>query len=639
MHRSGTSLVASLLHALSVRLGEHLVPGDINNQPGYFEDLKFNRFHKRVLSQCCVADDPGHSDWGWTESERLDTSRFSSFREQAQRLLIASNHKAGPWGWKDPRTTLFLDFWESLVEGARFLLVYRFPWDVADSMQRLEAGVFLRNPDYAYRIWKFYNSRLRDFYVEHSDRCLLVSVNALKRNLETFVSLLTEKLGLPLLESPLEEIFKEHLFKTIDGDDPLIGLVSAAYPDCAELLSELDELADISSHGLWQARPVRSRLSIADGDPVDLSIIIPCYEQGTLLLEAVASAERHAPARCELIIINDGSRQAKTLEILGLLKRSGYRVIDQENSGLSVARNKAIDLARGRYILPLDDDNRIREGLITEAISVLDSSPGVGVVYGDRYDFGGRSGIQQIPDFDLDKLLEGNYIDACAVFRKQVWIDCQGYDLFMSNATDWELWIHAAEAGWRFHHIPQLTFDYRVRPNSMVSHVDAAKNASLQKMVRVKHPELYWAKAQRELAQSKRVLTGEKDQHNRLKAEFATLRSQLEIAKAQADEMNQKLAAKDEEILAGEVRQNQWQDAHDMIESQLEISRAQIAEMNHELVAKDYQLAAKDEEVFARDERIERMANSFGWRMLSRYGRIKHKYLLPVYRLLGHVSR
>jgi hypothetical protein len=132
---------------------------------------------------------------------------------------------------------------------ARYVLVYRFPWDVADSMQRLEAEVFLRNPEYAYRIWTFYNKRLRKFYEEHSNRCLLVSINALKENVDTFVNLLSDKLGLPTQASRLEEVFKDHLFKTIGGQDPLIDLVAAAHPECARLLSELDEMADISGAG------------------------------------------------------------------------------------------------------------------------------------------------------------------------------------------------------------------------------------------------------------------------------------------------------------------------------------------------------------------------------------------------------
>lgn len=573
MHRSGTSLMASLLAALSIDIGDHLLPADSHNQLGYFEDTEFLSFHQRVLSQLCDREEPGHPDWGWTESESLDVSRFSEFRNQAQRLIAARTHKTGPWGWKDPRTTLFLDFWDSLLEEARYVLVYRFPWDVADSMQRLEAEVFLRNPEYAYRIWTFYNSKLRDFYQEHSDKCLLVSINALKENVDTFSNLLIDKLGLTTKASQLEELFREHMFKTIGGQDPLIDLVAATHPACARLLSELDEMADISGAGLWQARPVRSRLSrpdATDEQMIDVSVVTPCYDQGTLLLEAIASAERHAPPRCELIIVNDGSRQPSTLEILNLLKRWGYFVIDQENAGLTAARNKAISLARGRYILPLDDDNRIREGFLSESIRVLNDDPEIGIVYGDRYDFGLRTAIERIAEFDLDALLEGNYIDACAVFRKQVWIDCQGFDPFMCPLDDWEFWVHAAERGWRFHHIPRVTFDYRVRPGSLISDIRSGGSAEdFRKQIRAKYPELYWAKSIKA--------------HNQLN-----------------DLKNEVVRLKDE-----------------------------VVQLKHEQARLQFERDSLAAQLAEREARIEMINRSRGWRLVSYYARLKHRLLPP----------
>ena len=597
MHRSGTSLVASLLAALSVDIGDKLLPADSHNRPGYFEDIEFLSFQREVLSQLCVPEGPGHSDWGWTESERLDVGRFSEFRDQAQSLLMARSDKTGPWGWKDPRTTLFLDFWDSLLEEARYVLVYRFPWDVADSMQRLEAEVFLRNPEYAYRIWEFYNKRLRNFYEQHPDRCLLVSINALKENVEQFVSLLSDKLGLPTQASPLEEVFKDHLFKTIQGQDPLIDLVAAAYPDCARLLSDLDELADISGAGLWQARPVRSRLSrpdAADNGTIDVSVVTPCYDQGTLLLEAIASAERHAPPRCELIIVNDGSRQPLTLEILNLLRRGGYFVFDQENAGLSAARNQAISLARGRYILPLDDDNRIREGFLPEAIRVLDGSPEVGVVYGDRYDFGLRTAIERTAEFDLDALLDGNYIDACAVFRKQVWTDCQGFDPLMCPLDDWEFWVHAAARGWRFHHIPRVTFDYRVRPGSLISEIRSGGTAEgFQQRIRAKHSGLYWAKSVKEIEALKQLVAEQTDLQNRLKDQLEQLKEELSRLKGEQDR------------LKGE--QDRLRDERDSLVGQLA----------------------------NREATIQMITRSRGWRLVSFYARWKHRFLSPFHRLFS----
>jgi glycosyltransferase involved in cell wall biosynthesis len=509
MHRSGTSLLASWLSALSFDLGQRLLPPDKGNPRGYFEDIDFLEFQRKVLPECCPPDDGGHPDWGWTESEQLNRNRLIDFTPCATTLLAARAEKRGLWGWKDPRTSLLLDFWDALLVDAYYIFVYRFPWDVADSMQRLGEDVFLRNPDYAYRIWSFYNSHLRDFFLKNSRRCLLLSINALKENPDRLVDLLREKLGFEMREANLRDIYEHELFNGIDGSDPLIDLVAATSPQCTKLLAELDELADLSGSGLWRERPLRSRFKKGNNTSgpcqIDVSVVIPSFDDGQFLIEAIASCERVAPKNCELIVVNDGSKQPRTLEILEILRAAGYFLVDQVNQGLSTARNAGIGLACGRYILPLDADNKIRARFIEDAIRALDSSPEIGIVYGYRQFFGMRTGIDEVAEFDLDEILTFNYIDACAIFRKQVWADCGGYDQRVSPLEDWELWISAAEKGWRFHRLPRVTMEYRTRPESLLSMVDDAE--FLDKMLEyiiTKHYELYKPRLVKQLVKMKR---------------------------------------------------------------------------------------------------------------------------------------
>ena len=202
-----------------------------------------------------------------------------------------------------------------------------------------------------------------------------------------------------------------------------------------------------------------------------LSVIIPCHDDGDYLIEAVASVERNAPEG-ELIIVDDGSTQPRTIEVLAELRDAGdrvrvsRRVIDQPHSGLSAARNAGIAAATGDYLLPLDADNRLLPGFAAEAVAQLDADPTVGVVYGDRREFGERTGDVAVPDFDLPRMLWSNYIDACAVMRRAVWSDAGGYDVTFSDWEDWDFWLGAAERGWRFVHLPRLAFEYRIRPDS-----------------------------------------------------------------------------------------------------------------------------------------------------------------------------
>jgi len=507
MHRSGTSLVASILSSLGVDMGERQLAADRHNPRGYFEDLDFLTLNREMLRAAAASDDGGHPDWGWTESERLDRDRFAAWRERAARLV--GEHAVAPggalWGWKDPRSTLLLDFWDPLLAGARYVLVYRFPWEVADSMQRLGAEVFLRRPDYAWRIWAFYNRHLLDFHRRHSGRSLLVSTDAVRRAPERLLALLEERLGLDPARARAEEIVDPELFRSLAADDPLVSLSALAHPDCTALLAELDAAADVSAEGLWSLGSPRVRPSAPP--PPRLSVVIPCYDQGEFLLDAVASVERSIEEPYELIIVNDGSRESRTREVLDLLRQAGYRVVDRENGGLAAARNTGVELARAPYILPLDADNRLRSGFVTPALAILDESPEVAAVYGDRYDFGLRNGTIDVPPFDLDSLLPFNFIDACALLRKEVWTACGGYDPGMPAPgwEDWDLWIGAAERGWHLHHLPGEAFDYRVRPSSMVTQFeDEERRRRMYTYVIAKHRGLYWQRLPEILVASQR---------------------------------------------------------------------------------------------------------------------------------------
>jgi hypothetical protein len=492
MHRSGTSLIASLVSSIGVRLGDRLVPPDRYNPRGYFEDTEILALNREMLGAATDADDGGHPDWGWTETGRLNRESFSSFRERASALVEARNlaSAGSTWGWKDPRTTLALEFWDSIVPSARYVLVYRHPWEVADSMQRLGAEVFLRRPDYAWNIWRFYNTRLLEFYRRHKGRALLVSANATRLNPEQLLELLKTRFGLGRSEQN-DIVVDPDLFRGAGKDDPLPALAALAHRDAAELLIDLDAAADLSGAGLWNQRLPPARSHQAKEITPRVSIIIPCHNHGEYLIEAVASVERSVEGPRELIIVNDGSDDPRTVEVLDLLREAGYRVLTQKKLGLPAARNAGIREAQSSYILPLDADNRLRPGFVTAAMAILDAQPEVGVVYGDRRDFGMRDAEVRVPPFDAEALLQCNFIDACALMRKEVWSACGGYDSALPAWEDWDLWIGATERGWQFHHLPGIAFDYRVRPDSMGAVLRDEQLQQISSYVFGKHRSLY----------------------------------------------------------------------------------------------------------------------------------------------------
>ena len=202
-----------------------------------------------------------------------------------------------------------------------------------------------------------------------------------------------------------------------------------------------------------------------------VSIVIPSYNLGTYLRETVQSIEAaRTPALREVIVVDDGSTDPETIEVLKKLE-SQYTVLRQANRGLGAARNAGIAAATGEFILPIDSDNRIRMPYLAKAPGLLAQDPGVGVVYAHAEYIGARSGTWHVPEFNLACLVDANFIDACALFRKRVWEDIGGYDEHPPHLgwEDWDFWLRAAVKGWRFVRLDEVAWEYRVRAGSMLT--------------------------------------------------------------------------------------------------------------------------------------------------------------------------
>ncbi len=213
-------------------------------------------------------------------------------------------------------------------------------------------------------------------------------------------------------------------------------------------------------------------------DPI-VSVIIPCYNHGAYIDEAIKSVEKCASVAYEIIIVNDGSTDNYTNNRLRELKSNSYKVITQENKGVSAARNNAISSTRGKYILPLDADNKITPGFIPKALRILEANPNVAIVYTDKYIIKeNKTYIKKAGRFDLSRLLLGNYIDTCAVFKKVVWETVGGYDENVDALEDYELWLSASRHGFCFYYLPEPHFYYRVLENSLIRRINANKLAN-----------------------------------------------------------------------------------------------------------------------------------------------------------------
>lgn len=218
-----------------------------------------------------------------------------------------------------------------------------------------------------------------------------------------------------------------------------------------------------------------------------ISIIIPCYNQGHYLKEAVDSILLAHPL--EIIIVNDGSTDTATLNILKELSEKGFQIINQPNKGLGAARNTGIKAGQGKYILPLDSDNKISPESISEGIKLLEEDPSIDVVYGNAEYFGEKTGLWESGEFNLQRLMIENYIDACAIFRKLTWEKVGGYDekMPLMGYEDWDLWLRIAFQNGKFAYINKTLFYYRYLSQSMIHSVQKDKIVTIFQYIEKKY--------------------------------------------------------------------------------------------------------------------------------------------------------
>jgi glycosyltransferase involved in cell wall biosynthesis len=225
-----------------------------------------------------------------------------------------------------------------------------------------------------------------------------------------------------------------------------------------------------------------------------VSVIIPCYNMCEYVLETIESVLLQTYKDFEIIIVNDGSTDA-TQEILESISNPKIKIIHTINQGLANARNTAISNSSGKYILPLDADDKISKRYLELACAAFQSNPNLNLVYGRAEYFGDQKEEWNLEKFDLKKLLMYNQIYASAVFKREDYNKTKGYDSQMKFGwEDWEFWISllGSHIDPQVHYITQeIVFYYRVRNNSMIRVLSKNQRDFLLQVIYCKHAQLY----------------------------------------------------------------------------------------------------------------------------------------------------
>ena len=231
-----------------------------------------------------------------------------------------------------------------------------------------------------------------------------------------------------------------------------------------------------------------------EGDPV-VSVVIPCYRQAEFLPEAVESVLTQTYGDWELIIVDDGSPDGTRSVAQRLVEQHGdrIRVVAQDNLGVAEARNAGIRLAHGRFILPLDADDRILPAMIEQTAEVLRSHPQVAVAYVHTRQFGDRSYVNRLTRLGPPVLGEVNYLPYCSLFRRELWEEIGGYFSFEPGSggyEDWDFWLSTIERGHRIELVDEVLFEHRIHAGGRYD-LSRRNDRELRSQLRQRHPTLY----------------------------------------------------------------------------------------------------------------------------------------------------
>ena len=230
-----------------------------------------------------------------------------------------------------------------------------------------------------------------------------------------------------------------------------------------------------------------------------LSVIVPYYNMGKYVDETIASIKSSNYKEIEIIIVNDGSNDASSIDILNKYRnQENISVIDQINSGLSATRNKGASYAKGKYLAFLDSDDTVTADYYQKAINALQQLINVSFVgcWANYFDENNGYWPAFVPEPPY--LLVHNPINSSAlVYKKEAFLAHGMNDSsFIYGMEDYDSVINLVKNGCNGVVLPEPLWNYRIRKNSMARQFTTEKELYLYRLISSKHKDFYSKHAQ-----------------------------------------------------------------------------------------------------------------------------------------------
>lgn len=225
-----------------------------------------------------------------------------------------------------------------------------------------------------------------------------------------------------------------------------------------------------------------------------VSVIIPCYNRAKYVGETLKSVQNVNYPNLECIIVDNNSTDNSADVIRQFTSSdSRFKLIEQQENNISIARNTAILASTGEFILPLDSDDLIHPEYVREAAEVLKNRPEIAVVTCDAQLFGAKRGKWKRPEYNFNDFLIKVSIHNTSMYRRADYDKTTGYEPELMFCEDWEFWINLLKRGGDVYKIRKNYLFYRKHGDSTQKKYrhSPEENEFVTKFIYEKHKELY----------------------------------------------------------------------------------------------------------------------------------------------------
>jgi glycosyltransferase involved in cell wall biosynthesis len=219
-----------------------------------------------------------------------------------------------------------------------------------------------------------------------------------------------------------------------------------------------------------------------------LAVVIPCHNDGSTIRDAVASVREDEPV--EVVVVDDGSDDPATLEVLAELERDGTRVVRQPNGGPGAARTTGMRETSAPFVFPLDADDQLVAGALGELADALESNPTAGFAWGNYVLFGEQTGLYRSPRRWLPwTLTYVNPYPISSMFRRPVLERCGGWAA--RDYEDWDLWMRLALFEINGIGVDRVVYRRRLHGDGRQLTDDRRRHEALYNDLRRRHGDLF----------------------------------------------------------------------------------------------------------------------------------------------------